>query len=273
MKKLMFAAAVMAAGAVMAVESQTVGYTTQEITDGQFAMVGVQFEGVASGDGEIALKDFITGDFKGTDWDENDEYFQTATEIQVWDGTTYAYYYYLNEHTIEPGTAWEVKVEKGWCDDWGESAAEVTFIPGQAVWFHNRTGDCTITTPGQVITEDDTEIPCANNTFTMAANFMPVELDLNNEDQVAYDGIVGTDWDENDEYFQTATEIQVWDGTTYAYYYYLNEHTIEPGTAWEVKVEKGWCDDWGEFASDTIAVGRGFWIHARTGDFTVIFKK
>ena len=263
MKKLMFAAAVMAVGAAIAVESGIVGYTTQTVSSNKFAMVGVQFEGCGTA-GEIALGDFISGDIAFTDWDENDEFIDTANEIQVWTGGNYEYYFYLNAHEVD-----DTPQAAGWCDDWGENVAEdVTFTPGQAVWFHARTGACKVTTPGQIVTEDDTDILCKSNKFTMVANFMPVELDLNNADQVAYTDLKGTDWDENDEFIETANEIQVWSGGNYSYYFYLNAHEID-----EVDFEEGWCDDWGETASDTIPVGRGFWAHARVDKFTITFKK
>ena len=254
MKKLMFAAAVMAAGAAMAVESSIVGYTTQAVGANKYAMIGVQFEGISNSDGEIAINDFITGDFAATDYDDQDEFLDTATEIQVWEGSGYTHYYYLNAHG---------DYATGWCDDWGDYT-EDTLLPGTAVWFWAKTGACNVTTPGQVFSEDDTEITCKEAKYTMVANFMPVELDLNNSDQVTFDGLIGTDYDDMDEFLETASEIQLWEGSGYTHYYYLNAHS---------DYATGWCDDWGDYLTDTIPVGRGFWAWAKTGTYKFCFKK
>ena len=258
MKKLMFAAAVAAtAGIAGAIESaNTVGYTTQTVPNNTFAMVGVQFEGVGTSNGEIAINDFITGDIGGTDYDDADEFLDTATEIQVWGGYGYTFYYYLNAHDA---------YAQGWCDDWGDYTTD-TLAAGTAVWYHDRTGGSTITTPGQVVTSAQPEVVVPNNTFMMAANFKPIELQLNDATQITFDGIVGTPYDDGDEFLDTATEIQVWGGYGYTFYYYLTAHDGNPA---------GWCDDWGDYldpeSATGIPAGRGFWAHARTGAFTISF--
>ena len=232
-----------------------VGYTTQAVGDMKFAMVGVQFQGAGDANGEIAINDFIKGDFAAVDYDDFDEFLTTAPEIQVWDGGGYTFYYYLNAHN---------GYETGWCDDWGDYS-DAKFAPGTAVWFRAKTGACTITTPGQVVSEDETTIVCTDKKFTMVANALPVALDLNDASQVTYNGLVAVDYDENDEFLTTAPEIQVWDGGGYTFYYYLNAHN---------GYEAGWCDDWGDLVSGAvIPVGRGFWTRARTGEFSFSFNK
>ena len=60
MKKVMFAAAVAAAGLAFGIESaNTVGYATvPSISDGQYVALGVQFENCAGG--AIPVKDLVT---------------------------------------------------------------------------------------------------------------------------------------------------------------------------------------------------------------------
>ena len=216
-------------------------------------MIGVQFEGVGSGEPGIEINKFVTGDIVGVDYDWDGEFCNTATQIQIWDGSGYTFYYYLNAHD---------SYAAGWCDDWGEYKTDL-LVPGQAVWFWAKSGACTISTPGQVVTAEDTEIVCPNGKYMMAANFLPVELDLNNGDQVTFDGIVGTDYDWDGEFCNTAAQIQIWDGAGYTFYYYLNAHD---------KFTAGWCDDWGDkTAVAAIPCGRGFWAWAKTGAFTIHF--
>jgi hypothetical protein len=114
--------------------SNIVGYSTQTVDDMKFAMVGVQFQGAGDADGEIAVNDFIKGDFAAVDYDDFDEFLTTAPEIQVWNGNVYTFYYYLNAHN---------GYETGWCDDWGDLLSDTTIPVGRGFWVRARTGEFT----------------------------------------------------------------------------------------------------------------------------------
>ena len=269
MKKLMFAAAV-AAGLVAfgdGIESaNTVGYVSQAVANGKFAMIGVQFEGTDSN--AMTVDALVKGDYTGVDYDENYAFFGTAPQIQRWTGAGYTYYYYLNDGWYDNGTE-DGDYKAGWADSYGNIATD-TLEPGEAVWFKATTGDCTVQTSGQIY-EGETEVICASGKFTMLANATPIELDLNDTDQVTYSGLVGVDYDENYAFFGTAPQIQMWTGAGYTYYYYLNDGWYDNGTE-DGDYKAGWCDSYGNIVTDKIPVGRGFWVKATNGQFTFCFK-
>ena len=98
----------------------------------------------------------------------------------------------------------------------------------------------------------------------MVANYLPIALDVNDDKQVTFEGIIGVDYDDYDEFLSTAPQIQVWNGSEYSKFYYLNAHSGN---------DAGWCDDWGDPVEETIPAGRGFWLWAKTGAVNVMFTK
>ena len=109
MKKLMFAAAAIAAGVAMAdiTSANVVGYQNIEVKNG-FNMIALNFQPV-DGTEEIAIQDLINnkeGLIAG-------QGAATADQIQVWDGSAFTVYFYRANKTTTPkwtkGPGW-VKV-------------------------------------------------------------------------------------------------------------------------------------------------------------------
>ncbi|MGN0847141.1 MAG: hypothetical protein ACI4RA_07135, partial [Kiritimatiellia bacterium] len=90
----------------------------------------------------------------------------------------------------------------------------------------------------------------------LAAQFEDVatgKIDLNK----IMKGVVGVNWDEDDEFMTTAPQIQILDadGTGYTTYYYLNDGYVDDSTT-----KEGWCDGVGNFVDLEITPGSSFWF-------------
>ena len=274
MKKLAFCAAAAAVcGSLLAVESANiVGYVTETITKDSFAMIGVQFESTSST--EMTLEQLIKGDITPVtyDWD-SEEAFNTANMIEVYTGNnSYDFYYYIADGWDDSLNNGEGDYFTGWCDAFGYKAT-VTLAPGDAIWFKARTGDVTITTPGQVYA-GATEIVVPNGQFQMFAYDKPVLLDLNDATQVTYANCTAVtyDWD-SEEAFNTANMIEVYAGSNaYEFYYYIADGWDDSLNNGEGDYFTGWCDGFGYKQSTKVPVARGMWAKGRQGEFTIQFK-
>ena len=261
MKKVMFAAAVAAAGGLMAIESaNVVGYNTDTITAKKFNMVSVPFEGT---DGKgFKLNQCLSGvDLTGTDSPT------TADLIQIWDaasGTYEDWYYY------EAGDEWT-----GW---WDAMTATKMFedqysngLPaGTAFWYKSAAAAAkngSVVVAGQVPTAASVDFEVLKGKFNMIAYPYPVAFKLNDSNQVSWANAHGTDSP------TTSDLIQIWDaasGTYEDWYYY------EAGDEWT-----GWWDAmtatklFEDVYSTGIPIGKPFWYKAAagTGTFDITFTK
>ena len=262
MKKIMFglAAAIAMVAAADIVSANIVGYNTTDAQNNKFYIVGVQFEDMQ---GAVKIDAIVSGT-KGVDWDEDDVWMDTASQIQVPSAAGYTTYYYLNDGTYNE--AGDTKA--GWCNANAEIVDD-EFIPGVSVWFKSKTGDCGMTQSGQVPASDQVSVACAASVFSLKANPFPVAFSLNDTSKVAFDGIVGVDWDEEDAWMNTAPQIQVPSAAGYTTYYYLNDGTYNE--AGDTKA--GWCNANAEIVDDIVPVAQGFWVKPVTGAFNMVFKK
>ena len=284
MKKLMFTAAVAAAGGLMAIESaNTVGFTTADVPKGEFGQLAVQFE--KTGGGNATVEELFKGEITGVaaDFDSNYEVTsaskQSAAQIQVWTGSEYNYYYYFSN-------AWDPSLNNGqggetsaWADGLFGVVATDTIAPGQAVWVKATTANTHIVQAGQVY-DGSYEKSCPKGEFIMIANTLPTALDINDAAQIEFSGLtpVAADFDSNYEVTsaskQSAAQIQVWTGSEYVYYYYFSN-------AWDPSLNGGqggetaaWADGlFGVVVTDKIPVGQGFWLKATTSATTVTVNK
>ena len=281
MKKIMFAAAVAAAGLAFGVESaNTVGYNTKALEAGKFSILGVQFEGT---DASTDINKIISG-VTGVDFDEQFVFRSTAPHIQVPNSKgTYDLYYYLSDGWYDNGTE-EGATKPGWCDQNGTIAGEVgsdadgALIPGVAVWVKDALNAVTIQQAGQVPTEDVTVTAPA--VFALRAHACPVTFNLNDTSKVTFSGLTGVDFDDQFAFRSTAPHIQVPNSKgTYDLYYYLNDGWYDDGTE-EGGTKPGWCDQNGTIAGEVgsdadgnVPTGFGFWTKGVSNSFTITFKK
>lgn len=128
MKKLMIAAAAMAAGAVFAETSiqsaNVVGYTTRDVEADTYVMVGCPFEQVTGGD--LHINDFIKGGDANLYPDFQEDYY-AEIQVQKEGGSGYDYYWleWDGEDEDDPYFYWIG----------GEGEADFTVKPGFCCWF------------------------------------------------------------------------------------------------------------------------------------------
>ena len=284
MKKLMFTAAVAAAGGLMAIESaNTVGFTTADVPKGEFGQLAIQFE--KTGGGNATVDQLFKGEITGVEaefdanWYVTSESQQRASQIQIWTGSEYKIYYYFSnawDQSLNDGQGGETA---GWADGLFGAIATDTIAPGQAAWVKATTANTHIVQAGQVY-DGSYEKSCPKGEFIMIANTLPVGLDLNDANQIEFAGLtaVAADFDANwyvtSESQQSAAQIQVWTGSEYNIYYYFNN-------AWDASLNDGqggetigWADGlFGAVVTTPIPVGQGFWLKATTSATTVTVNK
>ena len=284
MKKLMFTAAVAAAGSLMAIESaNTVGFTTADVPKGEFGQLAVQFE--KTGGGNATVDELFKGEITGVEAEFDSNYLVTtesqrkAAQIQVWTGSEYNYYYYFSN-------AWDPSLNNGqggetaaWADGNFGVLASDTIAPGQAVWVKATTANTHIVQAGQVY-DGSYEKSCPKGEFIMIANTLPTALDINDASQIEFAGLtpVAADFDSSylvtSESQRNAAQIQVWTGSEYVYYYYFSnawDQSLNGGQGGEITA---WADgNFGVAVTDKIPVGQGFWLKATTSATTVTVNK
>ena len=126
MKKMMFAAAVAAAGLAFGIESaNTVGYQTVTCQPNTWYLFGAQFE--KAGGSSMTIQEFIKGAYEATDAN------LTAPEIQMWTGNDYVHYYFRDLAYDEDLN----EFENVWADAGGDYATYA--IPaGAGFWIKNK---------------------------------------------------------------------------------------------------------------------------------------
>ena len=284
MKKLMFTAAVAAAGGLMAIESaNTVGFTTADVPKGEFGQLAIQFE--KTGGGNATVDELFKGTLTGVvaEFDANYEVtsdsLDAAPQIQVWTGSEYQKYYYFSnawDQSLNDGQGGEVAA---WADGLFGLVATDRLAPGQAAWVKATTANAHIVQAGQVY-DGSYEKSCPKGEFIMIANTMPAALDLNDATQIEFAGLTGVaaDFDSNFEVtsdsLDAAPQIQVWTGSEYQKYYYFSnawDQSLNEGQGGEVTA---WADGlFGLVVTDKIPVGQGFWLKATTSATTVTVNK
>ncbi len=270
MKKLMFAAAVAAGLAAFGdgLESaNTVGYTEQDVAQGEYVLAGIQFETV---DLQNKLADLVKPSISTTAWNGDDNvpgWYNTAMTLMIPNGEGgYNYYYYATD-------GWDDATETestGWCDMYGYLQPSITLTPGLGVWFKGATtGNGTITVSGQVV-GDATSTTSVGAGYTIVANPYPVAADIQT---VATSATAGTAWNGDDNvpgWYNNAPTIMIPNGEGgYNYFYYAAD-------GWDDANETeypGWCDMYGYIQKNiSIPVSSGIWFKNNSAT-TVTFSK
>ena len=250
MKKLMIAAAAMAAGVAMAATEEVtqissanvVGYTTRDVEADTYVMVGCPFEKVTGGD--LHINDFIKGGDANLYPDFQEDYF---AEIQVQNGGSYDYYW----------LEWDGEDEDKPYFFWNGVAGEADFTvkPGFCCWFRNPHA-CTITVAGQVTDTTKDSITVDADTYTMVANPFPEAVELNGE-KVICSGLSANLYPDFQEEFYAEIQILNADG---GYDYYWLE--------WDGEDEDDPFFFWNGVAGEaevTIPPMSGFWLRDPKG--------
>ncbi len=242
------------------------GYATDSLTQGKFAIKSLGFEAVA--DGTTDVNDIISG-FTGVAYDTEYAFWATAPQIQILqDNGTYSIYYYLTDGydaVADDGTTAE-----GWCDSDG-NLVSMTITPGTAFWVKVPGADTATTASGAVSSDASVDVAITANKFTLLGNAFPIEITLNGT-AFSSSNISGVAYDTEYAFWTTAPQIQILQSNgTYTVYYYLTDGydaVADDGTT-----AAGWCDSDGNLVTTaTVAVGSGFWLKSPTA-MTATFTK
>ena len=268
MKKLMFAAAAIAAGVAVAdvTSANIVGYQTKTIeTANQQEMVGATF--VSVGGTALDIQDIVlvNDNEMGGSWikwwdAENAVY---SDQVGFWDDIWDAGDDYDSE---DDDTDLEVK---GWGDLYGYKV-DHTFAPGEGFWFCPNKDDVGMTLAGEVVKSEaewiGLTVEVANQQI-MVINPFPAELDIQAielEDDNEMGGSWVKWWDaENTVY---SDQVGFWDDIWDAGDDYDSE---DDDTDLEVK---GWGDLYGYKVDHKFAPGDGFWFCPNKDGVTIKFK-
>ena len=224
MKKIMFAAAALAAGVAMAdgglVSSDIVGYAQTGLKQG-FTMLTPQFVAV-NGASTIALEELVpVGDDIDTDGAIN---IQTLTA----GGVTIDTYQWIDWGS-----------PKGWCDDTYTPVEGVTFAKGAGLWVQGASTGAGIQSAGKVGVDD--VVVQLRQGFTATGNPFPTGVAL--QDIIPEGENIDTDGAIN---IQTLTA----GGVTIDTYQWIDWGS-----------PNGWCDDTYTLVEGvTFAPGQGLWV-------------
>ena len=244
-----------------------VGYATKNsLEKDTFYIFGSQFDGVGGGKKIVD----VIGGVKGVDWDDQDVFIKTASQIQIPKTGGYNTYYYLNDGWFDDGTE-EGDFKAGWCDAGGNIIDAIELTPGVAFWFKNKTEeDSSWNQSGEVPEQAQYRVDVPVD-FQLRTFPYPISAGLNS---AHFDNseMVGVDWDDRDLFLKTASQIQIPKTGGYNTYYYLNDGWFDDGTE-EGDFKAGWCDAGGNIVDVEVPVGQGFWTKGVSGAGWLNFKK
>ena len=263
MKKLMFAAAAAAAGLAFGIESaNTVGYSTKDAEQGKFIILGAQFDNV---DGARKVNGLIAG-VEGVAYDDDNLFWTTAAQVQIPSANGYDTYYYLTDGWYDDNGNDGYK--EGWCDAAGVLVDD-ELIPAIALWLRSTPGNAATTVAGAVPDDSSVDVSCPA-VFALRANAFPMAITINSAAMTSAN-IVGVVYDDNNDFWTTAPQIQVPSANGYDTYFYLTDGWYDDNGADGYK--PGWCDAAGVLVDSVIPVAQGFWTKGTTGAFTLTFTK
>ena len=201
MKKLMLAAAVMAAGVAVAetaapIESEIVGYVTQPISG--YKMATPCFKNL--GTENYPIDNFtVQGATDG----------KTSIQVLNEEGGVKGTYYWYNAYAPDP-----VTYPAGWFLVDGLTPADIELKPGEAVFFYTEESGVTIQSCGQVPGEITNDVAG----YAMLGNGSPVTIDI---DKVEVKG--ATDG-------KTSIQVLNEEGGVKGTYYWYNAYAPDPVT-------------------------------------------
>ena len=201
--------------------------------------------------------------------------FQTrAAQLQLWNGSSYDNAYYVSNAWYDDGTE-EGDFKEGWADGDGVLLEDYEFTPGGAYWLKNAPDSNALHVAGQVPSDATVEFECPLNQFMLSGNAFPAAIKLNGAQMTSSDITpVAIDWEleEYMEFQNRATQLQIWNGSSYDNAYYVSNAWYDNGTE-EGDYKAGWADGDGVLLEDyEISAGNGFWIKAASGACTLEYN-
>ena len=273
MKKLMFAAAALAAGVAFAEETATsiqsanvVGYVTREVVRNSYNMLAIQFQDPASiveaGDiGKAITTDLPCLDFADYDLPDFPKIMIKTSDTDAAYGKNF---YYLCDSEFDD----DVELPSGWyTSDEEEPSAEDLIALGRGFWLVIPNDEelypndkYTVTFAGQVpTTTKSLSVPVVNNGYIMMANPFPVDLDFNKMITPSA-GVPCLDFADYD--LPDFPKIMIKTSDTDAAYgknfYYLCDSEFDD----DIELPDGWytSDEEEPTADDFVKPGNSFWV-------------
>ena len=238
------------------ISSDIVGYTTKDAPQGKFLILTAPFNNLYAGEKVI---NGLIGGVEGVDYDDDNLWMITATQVQVPDEKGYTTYFYLNDGWVSDGV-----YKPGWCDAGGNIVdGAITSMLG--FWFKSVPSAAMVKCSGNAPTNSQASI-LSPAVFSLRGNAFPVPIKLNSE-LMTVEGITGVNYDDDNIWMTTAPQIQVPSEKGYTTYFYLNDGWVSDGV-----YKPGWCDAGGNIVEDVIEIGQGFWTKGVTGPFKLVFK-
>ena len=207
------------AWAAEVVSSNIVGYNKVTVPAGM-TILGQQFVAVGGGVQNIQ-------EIKGEGLTDGG-----VDELMVWDGSGYTDYYFCTEADDINGdgtAAWGN-------EDW--EPVDITIEPGTGMWMLTQ-DSATIIFAGEVGTSGTVDFEPGLNLISQT---LPMDVDIQS---VKGEGLMDGGVD----------EIMVWDGSSYADYYYFTEADDINGDG-----SAAWGNEDWEAVDVTLPAGQGFWL-------------
>ena len=249
-----------------------VGYYNEQAPQAKFVLGSASLETVGGG---IRLSAFTGLTPVAVDWEGDFESFwNLAPQLQIWNGTTYDFAYYVSNAWFDNGTD-DGDYKEGWADTEGLLLGDdYEITPGYAYWLKNVPDSNPLNISGQVKQAEKVQVSCPNQ-FMLIGNPYPSAIDLNGKKDMTSTDIkpVAIDWEGDYTAFQNqATQLQIWNGSDYDMAYYVNNAWFDNGTE-DGDYAEGWCDADGLLRVDySIPTGYGLWIKATSGTCTIDFN-
>lgn len=178
-----------------------------------------------------------------------------ALQLQVWNGTSYTMYYYVNDAYNEA----EDEEVTGWANGAGDYT-DATIAPGTGYWYKYPLAASSFTLSGQVSSAASVTKNISAS-FNLYGNPYPTKLNLAKvTTSVTAPAFANR--------ASSAVQLQVWNGTSYTMYYYVSDAYDE---AKDEEVT-GWANGAGDLVAETNAdVTYGFWVKSPAGAGTLTF--
>ena len=164
-----------------------------------------------------------------------------AAQLQVWTGSGYKLYYYINDGFDDDNDDLT-----GWAD-----AGEIVYTkyaPGTGFWFRYPKAAANYTLPGQVSDAESISKNVYKGKFNMVGNPYPTLLNLK---KVTTTAKAVSDAESGSK----GVQLQVWTGSGYKLYYYINDAFDDDNDDLT-----GWADS-GELVGEVgLDATYGFWV-------------
>ena len=295
MKKLMFAAAALAAGVAVAdvTSANVVGYVNKDTDADNHAMVTPSFANLAK-DAKFTLKDLSVTGYNKSEW-IGDMYdggcFGGDFLLKVLnnDGSIAAEYYWIDykagfdefvlEEEMGPGWFTYDDVEGAYVQLTDADLAAATFDQGQSFWVYG-TGKQLVSAGG--VTKEDIEFPTDPDNHTAVGNGSPITLTLGDFSVTGYDKSewIGDMYDGGCFGGDFLLKILNNDGSIAAEYYWIDYKAGFDEFVLEEEMGPGWFtyDDVegvyvelskADLAEISIPVGQGFWVYGTSKSLVI----